>query len=80
MTNFIKSAIKRPGALTAKANKVGESPMAFAKEHEHAGGLTGKQARFAMILQGKPIGTAKTAPPMMSDLVKGVAKKRGYLK
>jgi len=80
MANFIKGAIKRPGALTKKATSAGESPMQFAAEHAHAPGLTGKQARFAMILQGKPISKAKTEPPEMSDLVKGVAKKRGYLK
>lgn len=81
--NFIKSAIKRPGALTKKATAAGDSPMEFEAEKAHAPGLTGKQARFALILQGKKIPGPKSAPeepPKMSDLVKGVAKKRGYLK
>lgn len=50
MANFIKGAIKHPGALTAQAKKAGESPMAFAKSHEHAPGKTGKRARLAELL------------------------------
>ena len=50
MANFIKSAIKHPGALTAQAKKAGESPMAFAKSHVHSPGKTGKRARLAELL------------------------------
>ncbi len=50
--NWIKSAIKKPGALTASAKKVGESPMEFASEHKHDSGKTGNRARFALVLRG----------------------------
>lgn len=43
---FIKKAIKRPGALTQKADAAGESVSGFAAKHEHDAGLTGNQARF----------------------------------
>ena len=45
---WIQGAIKRPGALTAKAKAAGMSPMAFARKHEHDSGLTGQQARGAI--------------------------------
>jgi hypothetical protein len=50
VANWIKGAIKHPGALTKKAKAAGESPMAFAKSHEHSKGTTGKQARLAETL------------------------------
>jgi hypothetical protein len=43
---FIGKAIKREGALTAKAKAAGMSIDAFARAHEHDGNLTGMQARF----------------------------------
>jgi hypothetical protein len=49
---FIKSAIKKPGALTASAKRVGQSPMAFAESHKHDSGKTGQRARFALVLRG----------------------------
>ena len=49
--NWIAGAIKHPGALTKSAHKAGESPMAFAAEHKHASGKTGKRARLALSLQ-----------------------------
>lgn len=48
---WIAGAIKRPGALTAKARKAGMSPMAFARAHAHDKGLTGQQARAAINMQ-----------------------------
>jgi hypothetical protein len=51
-THWIQKAIKKPGALTASANKVGESPMAFASQHKHDSGKTGQRARFALVLKG----------------------------
>ena len=48
---WIQKAIKHPGALTKKAHKAGESPMAYAREHAHDSGKTGKQARLAMTLR-----------------------------
>jgi hypothetical protein len=47
---WIQSAIKHPGALTKKATKAGQSPMAFARSHESTPGTTGKQARLAITL------------------------------
>ena len=49
--HFIASAIKHPGALTRKAKKAGESPMAFAEKHKHDSGTTGRQARLAITLR-----------------------------
>ena len=49
--NWIKSAIKHPGALTKKATSAGMSPMTFAQEHKHAKGTTGRQARLALTLR-----------------------------
>ncbi len=45
--NWIKGAVKRPGALTAKAKAAGMSTQAYAKKHQHDSGRTGKQARLA---------------------------------
>lgn len=49
---WIAGAIKRKGALTKKAKKAKMSPMAYAKKKEHAKGLTGQQARMAIVLKG----------------------------
>jgi hypothetical protein len=43
---FIQSAIKHPGALTAKAKAAGQSVYEFAVAHQHDSGQTGDQARF----------------------------------
>ena len=50
MANWIKGAIKHPGALTRKAKKAGETPHQFAEAHKHDKGQTGKQARLAITL------------------------------
>ena len=50
MKQFIGKAIKHPGALTRSATAAGESPMAFAREHQHSGGVTGQRARLALVL------------------------------
>lgn len=49
---WIQKAIppSHKGRLTAKAKKAGMSPMAYAKEHMHSKGTTGKQARLAVTL------------------------------
>lgn len=47
---WIQSAIKRPGALTAKAKAAGMSTMAFARAKRKAPGRTGRQARLALTL------------------------------
>lgn len=46
----IKKAIKRPGALMAKAKAAGMGTQAFARKHAHDPGLTGQQSRFAETL------------------------------
>jgi hypothetical protein len=46
-----QGAVKRPGALTRNADKVGESPMTFAHQHYGSPGLTGQQARYAVNAQ-----------------------------
>lgn len=53
--HWMQGAVKRKGALTAKAHAAGESPMEFAEGHAHSPGLTGQQSRFALIAQGKPV-------------------------
>ena len=68
------SPVKRPGALTKKADAAGEGVQEFASEHAHDKGLTGEQARFAKVAKkwnhkGKK--KAKTTE------VKPAAKKRG---
>jgi hypothetical protein len=49
---WIAGAIEHPGALTRKAKAAGQSTMAYAREHEHDEGTTGKQARLALTLRG----------------------------
>jgi hypothetical protein len=49
---WIQGAIKRPGALTRKAESAGQSPMAFAQAHKGDSGLTGQQSRLAVTLRG----------------------------
>lgn len=49
---WISGAIEHKGALTKKAKSAGESPMTYAREHEHSKGKTGKQARLAITLSG----------------------------
>jgi len=49
--NFIAKAIKHPGALTRKAKAAGETPMEYARQHQHDSGTAGKQARLALTLR-----------------------------
>lgn len=50
-SKWISSAVKHPGALTRKAEKAGETPMEFARQHQHDSGTTGRQARLAITLR-----------------------------
>lgn len=43
---FIQKAIKRPGALTARAKGKGKSVAGEAQADKHKSGLAGEQARF----------------------------------
>ena len=45
--NFIKSAIKHPGAMTAAAEREGISNSQYEQEHKHDSGHAGQMARFA---------------------------------
>jgi hypothetical protein len=47
MANWMASAVKRPGALRAKAQRAGVSTMAFARSHDTGGSRTARQARLA---------------------------------
>lgn len=49
--NWIADAVKRPGALTAKAARSGQTPLAYAEAHRDDPGRTGQQARLALTLQ-----------------------------
>lgn len=51
MADWIKGAIKHPGALKRKAKAAGESTSAFAQKHKHDSGTTGRQARLAVTLR-----------------------------
>jgi hypothetical protein len=48
--NWIKGAIKHPGAFTKKAKAAHMGTQAFAKKHAHDSGRLGKQARLAQTL------------------------------
>lgn len=64
MTQFIQQAIKRPGALTAKAKAAGMSVYQFAQAHQHDGDVTGQEARFYLQVlrkSAKPSPIAKAA-------------------
>lgn len=50
--NWIKGAIKHPGALKAKAEKAGETTKEFASAHADDKDKTGQQARLAETLMG----------------------------
>jgi len=50
--NWIKGAIKHPGALKAKAEAAGETTKEFASKHAGDSGKTGAQSRLAETLMG----------------------------
>ena len=45
---WMQTAVKRPGALTAKAKRAGMSVQAYAQKHKHDSGVRGEEARFAL--------------------------------
>lgn len=68
--------VKRPGALTKKANAAGEGVQEFASEHYDDKGLTGKEARFAKIAKKwNHKGSKKKS--VKAPEVKSAARKRG---
>ena len=50
MRNFIQQAIKHPGIFTKQAKRAHMSVQAYAREHMHDSGVTGKRARLAITL------------------------------
>lgn len=52
MANFIKGAIKHPGAMTAAAKREGVSNSTYEQEHKHDSGHSGQMARLAITLKG----------------------------
>lgn len=50
--NFIKGAIKHPGASTAAAKAEGLSVHEWALKHQKDPGTSGKRARLALTLEG----------------------------
>lgn len=46
---FMQNAVKRPGALRAKASVAGESTSEFAHEHDKGNSRTAKQSRLAEV-------------------------------
>ena len=57
--NFIKGAIKHPGAMTRAAAAEGISNAEYAQKHKHDSGHSGQMARFALVLQGVRPGKKK---------------------
>ena len=47
---WIKSAIKKPGAMTAAAKREGVSNSKYEQEHKNDSGKAGKRARLAITL------------------------------
>lgn len=50
--NFIRSAVKHPGAATAAAKAEGLTVRQWAVKHQHDSGVTGQRARLALTLEG----------------------------
>ena len=50
MANWIKGAVKHPGAEKRAAAKAGMSTHAYAEKHKGDSGTSGKRARLALTL------------------------------
>ena len=49
--DWIKGAVKHPGAETAAAKKAGMSVQGYAEKHKHDSGKAGQRARFALTMK-----------------------------
>ena len=49
--NWIKGAIKHPGAMTAAAKRAGETDSEYEQQHKHDSGKAGRRARLALTLK-----------------------------
>ncbi len=56
---WIKSAIKKPGAMTEAAKREGISNSEYIEEHKHDSGKSGQRARLAETLKGMHHGGKK---------------------
>lgn len=52
MADWIKGAVKHPGALRRAAAKAGESTREYAENHKGESGKAGKRSRLAITLMG----------------------------
>lgn len=50
--DWISSAIKKPGAMTAAAKREGVSNSEYEQSHKDDSGKSGKRARLALVLKG----------------------------
>jgi hypothetical protein len=50
--NWIKGAVKKPGAFKAAAKRAGMSTRAYAQKKKNAKGKVGQRARLALTLMG----------------------------
>lgn len=50
--NWIAGAIKKPGAMTAAADKEGVSNSQYEQKHKSDSGKSGDRARLAVVLKG----------------------------
>jgi len=48
--NWIKGAIRHPGAETRAAKRAGESTHDYMEKHKNSGGVAGKRARLGLTL------------------------------
>lgn len=51
MADWMKHAVKHPGAFTAKAKAAGKTVPVYAEEKKSAPGLLGRQARLALTFE-----------------------------
>lgn len=49
--HFMATAVKHPGALRRKAKAAHMTTSEFAHKHEHDKGITGRQARLAIVFE-----------------------------
>ena len=75
--NWIKGAIKHPGALTTAAKKAGETNSEYEQQHKHDSGTAGKRARLALTL--KKMHHEEVESLQEKNWIKGAIKHPGAL-
>jgi len=76
--NFIKGAIKHPGAMTAAAKREGVSNAEYEQEHKHDSGTAGKRARLALVLKNLHHGKHSVPSTAMGKLHKAKHSSKMY--